>query len=152
MCASYGAVAATLVSTRSTVPGTLARAAALTLAAVSPVSSVSVLPLTVCPPRDGSCLAGVVVVLLDAAGVAVVDVAAPATAEPLTAAAPTTATVTSLERILDMTVLLVWWGDFCGAWTSPPRGPQGLPENHLSAQAVAPLPSDLCPAQHFRVD
>src|SRR3954451_11544781 len=112
MCAAYGALEATLVSTRSTVPGTLARAAALTLAAVSPVSSVSVLPLTVCPPRDGSCLAAVVVVLLDAAGVAVVEVAAPATAEALTAAAPTTAAVTSLERILDMTVLLVWWGDF----------------------------------------
>src|SRR3954468_9221913 len=105
MCASYGALESTLVSTRSTVPGTLARAAALTLAAASPVSSVSVLPLTVCPPRDGSCLAAVV--LLDAAGVAVVEGAAPATAEALTAAAPTTATVTSLERILDMTVLLV---------------------------------------------
>src|SRR3954454_1871641 len=110
MCASYGALESTLVSTRSTVPGTLARAAALTFAAVSPVSSVSVLPLTVCPPWDGSCLAAVV--LLDAAGVAVVEVAAPATADALTAAAPTTATVTSLERILDMTVLLVWWGDF----------------------------------------
>src|SRR3954464_490570 len=107
MCASYGALESTLVSTRSTVPGTLARAAALTLAAGSPVSSVSVLPLAGCPPWDGSCLAGVVVVLLDAAGVLVVEVAAPATAEPLTAAAPTAATVTSLERTLDMTVLLV---------------------------------------------
>jgi hypothetical protein len=67
------------------------------------------LPLTVCPPWDGSCVAAVVVVLLDAAGVAVVEVAAPATAEALTAAAPMAATVTSLERILDMTVLLVWW-------------------------------------------
>src|SRR6478736_6657694 len=66
MCASYGALESTLVSTRSTVPGTLASAAAWTLAATSPVSAFSVLPLTVwrplgppcggCPPRlcDGA--------------------------------------------------------------------------------------------------
>src|SRR3954469_22841131 len=124
MCASYGALESTLVSTRSTVPGTLARAAALTLAAVSPVNSVSVLPLAVCPPLDGSCLGctAVVVVLLDAAGVAVVDVAAPAMAAVLMAAAPTAAAVTSLERILDMVVLLGGWVTI-GASPSPPRGP-----------------------------
>src|SRR5215213_8387877 len=55
MCASYGALESTLVSTRSTVPGTLARAAARTFAATSPLSSSSVLPLNVWPPCEGSC-------------------------------------------------------------------------------------------------
>src|SRR3954453_17028192 len=55
ICASYGALESTLVSTRSTVPETFFSAAACTLAAVSPVRSFSVLPLTVCPPCDGSC-------------------------------------------------------------------------------------------------
>src|SRR3954447_16306554 len=50
MCASYGALESTLVSTRSTAPGTLATAAALTLAATSPVSAASVLPLRLCLP------------------------------------------------------------------------------------------------------
>src|SRR4051812_39817587 len=106
MCASYGALESTLVSTRSTVPGTLASAAARTFAATSPVSSFSVLPFAVCPACDGSrgglpCWAGAP----DAAdGVAdgdaaVLDVAAPAIAAPLTAAAPTAAAVTSLDRM-----------------------------------------------------
>src|SRR5690349_2103881 len=50
MWASYGALESTLVSTRSTVPGTLASAAASTFAARAPVSACSVLPLTVCRP------------------------------------------------------------------------------------------------------
>src|SRR3954447_12612645 len=54
MCASYGALESTLVSTRSTVPDTLASAAARTFDSTSPLSSVSVLPLTVWPPLDGS--------------------------------------------------------------------------------------------------
>src|SRR4051794_36890218 len=93
MCASYGALESTLVSTRSTVPGTLASAAARTLAATSPVRSVSVLPLAVCPPFDGSCFAGGD----DADGVADDDDAALAIAPPLTAAAATAAAVTSLD-------------------------------------------------------
>src|SRR3954452_25566732 len=50
MCASYGALESTLVSTRSTVPDTFLSAAALTLAAVSPLSGCSVLPLAECRP------------------------------------------------------------------------------------------------------
>src|SRR4051812_50072944 len=73
MCASYGALESTLVSTRSTVPGTFLSAAALTFAAVSPLSACSVLPLTLWrpagaptggaprgvgrPPRRGVCAA-----------------------------------------------------------------------------------------------
>src|SRR3954465_13790621 len=50
MCASYGALESTLVSSRSTVPDTLVRAAARTFAATSRVSGCSVLPLTVWRP------------------------------------------------------------------------------------------------------
>src|SRR3954451_8457442 len=102
MCASYGALSSTLVSTRSTVPGTLARAAALTLAAVVPVSRTSVLPLNVWPPLDGSCWA----VVFDAAGVEVDEVAAPAIVAPPRAAAPMAAAVTTNERMLRMGRLL----------------------------------------------
>src|SRR3954454_9605665 len=55
MCASYGALESTLVSTRSTVPDTLATASARTLDATSPVNAVSVLPLSVCLPAPGPC-------------------------------------------------------------------------------------------------
>src|SRR3954468_8685507 len=97
MCASYGALESTLVSTRSTVPGTLASAAALTLAAVSPLSACSVLPLTVC--RAG---------LAVAAGVELAEpeVAALAAVAPPMAAAAIAVAVTSLERILGMKGLL----------------------------------------------
>src|SRR4051794_1324208 len=106
MCASYGALESTLVSTRSTVPGTLASAAARTLEATSPVSGFSVLPLTVWPPWGGRpwLVAGG-----DAEDVAdgdddgaFPDVAALAIAAPPTAAAPTAAAVTSLDRMLPM--------------------------------------------------
>src|SRR3954451_2099525 len=106
MCASYGALESTLVSTRSTVPGTLASAAARTLDATSPVSGFSVLPLTVWPPwggrpwlvaggggenatdgdDDGACR----------------DVPTLAITTLVTAAAPTAAAVTSLDRMLPM--------------------------------------------------
>src|SRR3954447_21773169 len=111
MCASYGALESTFVSTRSTVPCTFASAAALTFDATSPLSSFSVLPLKVWPPFDGSkffgapCWAagGVVAAVDDVPP----DVAAPAIAAPLTAAAPTAATVTSLDLMLVIGVLLV---------------------------------------------
>src|SRR3954467_12467272 len=96
MCASYGALESTLVSTRSTVPETLAVAAPRTFDATSPVSSVSVLPLTVCPPLDGSCGWPAALGVADGD---VPDVAAFAIAAPLTTAARTAAKVTSLERM-----------------------------------------------------
>src|SRR4051794_2772278 len=96
MCASYGALESTLVSTRSNVPGTFFSAAARTFDATSPVSAFSVLPLTVC-----ACGA-----VDDEDEDAVEDVAAFAIAPPPSAAAPTAATVTSLVRILRMLVLL----------------------------------------------
>src|SRR6476659_938738 len=105
MCASYGALESTFVSTRSTVPDTLARAAARTLAAASPLSSVSVLPLTVWPPCDGSrggCPLGAWSADGDDEDDAFEDVAALAIAPPPTAAAPIAAAVTSLVRILDI--------------------------------------------------
>src|SRR3954452_21547464 len=103
MCAREGALSSTFVSTRSTVPGTLARAAALTLEAVAPVSRTSVLPLNVWPPLEWSC--GVAV--LEAAVVDVFDeVAAPAMVAPPRAAAPMAATVTTYERMLRMGRLL----------------------------------------------
>src|SRR3954468_4317122 len=108
MCASYGALESTLVSTRSTVPETLASAAARTLDAVSPLSRVSVRPLTVWPPWDGSCAGGAPWVV-GAAPCPVEDgdpeVAALAMAAALTAAVPTAAAVTSLERVLSMVLL-----------------------------------------------
>src|SRR4051794_33477149 len=107
MCASYGALESTLVSTRSTVPGTFARAAARTLDATSPVSSFSVLPLTVWPPFDGSWSRGWAAAPDDEPDEDdPVPEAALAIAAPLTAAAPTAAAVTSLERMLAIRVLL----------------------------------------------
>src|SRR3954452_19295623 len=99
-----------LVSTRSTVPGTLARAAAWTLAARSPVSALSDLPLTVCGPW--------------AAGVAEDDavdddVAAPAMAAPPAAAPRTAAAVTNLVRRVDIGLLTGEGGD-CEAHGVPP--------------------------------
>src|SRR4051812_28049795 len=101
MCASYGALPSTLVSTRSTVPATLASAAALTLAATSPVSAFSVFPLTVCRPPLCCWTVGVADAEDDA-----VDEAALAMPAPPTAAAPTAATVTSLDRSVAMVLLL----------------------------------------------
>ena len=95
-----------MVSTRSTVPDTLASAAAFTLAATSPVRSFSVLPLAVCPPFDGSCCAGGLAVD-DADGVDD-DVAALAIAPPLTAAAATAAAVTSLDLMPCIQSSLGW--------------------------------------------
>src|SRR3954462_9705350 len=89
MWASYGALPSTLVSTRSTVPGTLASAAALTLAATSPVNAFSVLPLAVCRPPPCCTAEGVEDEVDDAA------LAMPA---PPTAAAATAATVTNFDR------------------------------------------------------
>src|SRR3954451_3782359 len=86
MCASYGALESTLVSTRSTVPGTLARAAARTLDSTSPVSSFSVLPLTVWPPFDGSGWGGAAALGEDDEDEPLPPVAALAIAAPLTAA------------------------------------------------------------------
>src|SRR5689334_15335796 len=106
MCASYGALESTLVSTRSTVPETFASAAARTFAAVSPLSSVSVLPFAVCPPCDGSrggwFWEGAVP---DVADDEVPDVAAFATVAPPTAAAAMAAPVTSFDRRADMVLL-----------------------------------------------
>src|SRR3954469_9524645 len=112
MCASYGALESTLVSTRSTVPGTLASAAARTFDATSPLSSFSVLPSTVCPPWDGSCGGWPGPALDEAAGVVDEDdafpaVAAVAIAAALTAAAATTAPVTSLDRMPCMRLSLI---------------------------------------------
>src|SRR3954453_24235699 len=127
MCASYGARESTFVSTRSTVPETLASAAARTLDATSPVNSFSVLPLNVWPPCDGSCggrawfvAAGVAV---DDADVA--DEAALAIAPPPSAAAPMAAAVTSVDRMLRMWSSL--WGDRWTLRASPP--PLGAPED-----------------------
>src|SRR3954451_7647396 len=100
MWASYGALPSTLVSTRSTVPGTLASAAACTLAATSPVSAVSDLPLTVWGPW-ASLAVGVAVGEDDE------EVAAPAIAAPPAAAPTTAAAVMSLVRRLDIQ-LMVW--------------------------------------------
>src|SRR3954447_20285945 len=91
MCASYGALESTLVSTRSTVPGTLASAAARTLDATSPVSGFSVLPLTVWPPWGGRpwlVADGDAENVTDGDDGAFPDVAALAIAAPLTAGAP----------------------------------------------------------------
>src|SRR4051812_38227438 len=101
MCASYGALESTLVSTRSTVPDTFLSAAALTFAAVSPLSACSVLPLTVCRPAGapaGGPPCGVAVALeLDEL------CAAPATAEPPSASAPSAAKVARVLRaVLNM--------------------------------------------------
>src|SRR5215217_1705035 len=96
MCASYGALESTLVSTRSTVPGTLASAAARTFDVASPLSSFSVLPLTVCPPREGSRWAAGAD---DDEDEALPDVAAFAMAAPLAPAAAMAANVTSLLRM-----------------------------------------------------
>src|SRR3954464_8028302 len=105
MCASEGALESTLVSTRSTVPGTLASAAARTLAATSPVSSVSVLPLAVWPPWDGSC-AGCPAGAWAAAGAVEGDdeddVAAFAIGAPPTAAPAIAAAVTTFVRMVDI--------------------------------------------------
>src|SRR5690242_9985926 len=109
MCASYGALESTLVSTRSTVPGTLARAAARTLDSTSPVSSFSVLPLTVWPPFDGSRSCGAVELDDDGGELVLPPVAALAMAAPLTAAAATAANVTSLERALAIWTPWVVW-------------------------------------------
>src|SRR3954452_18776904 len=99
MCASYGALESTLVSTRSTVPDTFLSAAALTLAAVSPVSACSVLPLTECRPAGGPAGGPPGVAL----GLALELCAAPATAEPPSASAPRAATVaTVLRAVLNM--------------------------------------------------
>src|SRR5947207_8537962 len=115
MCASYGALESTLVSTRSTVPDTFASAAARTLAATSPVSSFSVLPLTVWPPFDGS-NCGLLCGAFDGAEPDELDepepdVAALAMALPPIAAAPIAAAVTSLDLKWAIGVmLLVGWG------------------------------------------
>src|SRR6478752_934337 len=113
MCASYGALESTLVSTRSTVPDTFASAAALTLASTSPVSSFSVLPLTVWPPFDGSNW-GRAWLLLGAVELDELDeleppVAAPAIAVPPSAAAPTAATVMSVDLRLTIGGVLLEW-------------------------------------------
>src|SRR3954467_9772731 len=108
MCASYGALPSTLVSTRSTVPATLASAAALTLAATSPVSAFSVFPLTVCRPAL-CCWAAVGVA--EAEDDVVVDEAALAMPAPPTAAAPTAAAVTSLDRSVAMMFSLIYERD-----------------------------------------
>src|SRR3954447_25001615 len=107
MCASYGALESTLVSTRSTVPDTFSRAAALTFAAVSPLSACSVLPLTLCRPagrpaggapcrrargRGGGRPCG------GALGLELELGAGPATAEPPSASAPSAATVATVLR------------------------------------------------------
>src|SRR5215208_5678438 len=103
----------TLVSTRSTVPDTLASAAARTFDATSPVSSFSVLPSTVCPPWDGSRCGGPGGAAADeAAGVVDEDealpaVAAVAIAAALRAAVATTAPVTSLDRMPCMGLSLI---------------------------------------------
>src|SRR4051794_9762972 len=104
MCASYGALESTLVSTRSTVPATFASAAALTLAATSPVSAFSVLPLTVWrPPCGPATAAGAADDADDDDDGDDDDDAALAMPAPPIAAAPTAATVTSLDRMLAMT-------------------------------------------------
>src|SRR4051794_8427455 len=105
MCASYGALESTLVSTRSTVPGTLASAAARTLAATVPLSAVSVLPLRVCRPPCWPDGAWVPVVDDGAADDGAVDVAALAIAPPPMAAAQMAAPVVSLLRMVDMVLL-----------------------------------------------
>src|SRR3954466_9957501 len=96
MCASYGALESTLVSTRSTVPDTFVSAAALTLAAVSPLRACSVLPLTECRPAGapGGGPPGV------ALGLALELCAAPATAEPPSASAPRAAKVAMVLRVV----------------------------------------------------
>src|SRR4051812_42066626 len=98
MCASYGALESTFVSTRSTVPDTFASAAARTFAATSPVSAASVFPSTVCRPWS-TAAAGAPEEDDDAV---VEEVAALAAAAPPTAAAATAAVVTSLDRMVDI--------------------------------------------------
>src|SRR4051794_5256226 len=102
MCASYGAFESTLVSTRSTVPLTLASAAARTFDATSPVSSFSVLPLAVWPPLDGSCCGAACAADDDGEDEPLPVPAAFAIAAPPPAAAITAANVTSLDRGLPM--------------------------------------------------
>src|SRR3954465_15245184 len=105
MCASYGALESTLVSTRSTVPETFASAAARTFFAVSPLRRLSVRPFAVWPPLDGSKPRGppepagggprgAVAAFEDVDP----EVAALASAAPPATAAPTAATVTILVR------------------------------------------------------
>src|SRR3954447_8024853 len=144
MCASYGALESTFVSTRSTVPDTLASAAARTLAATSPVRSFSVLPLAVCPPFDGSCCcwAGGVD---DADGVADGDVAALAIAPPLTAAAATAAAVTSLDLMPCIRILLGSLADTGRASRLPLRRPGGLAENQPRVTAGGRATAGRCP-------
>src|SRR4051812_15173038 len=101
------------VSTRSTVPLTLARAAAWTFARVPPVSGCSERPLSEWNDLDGS-RGGAGRPWAPAAGGALAagdvelcdepDVAAFAIVAPPTAAAATTAPVTSFERISFMCV------------------------------------------------
>src|SRR3954453_17449420 len=100
MCASYGGLESTLVSPRSTVPGPFLSAAALTFAAVSPLSACSVLPLTLCRPA-GAPTGG------PPCGVALAPelelCAAPATAERPSASAPSAAQVARVLRaVLNM--------------------------------------------------
>src|SRR3954465_15056562 len=120
MCASYGALESTLVSTRSTVPATLASAAALTLAATSPLSAFSVFPLTVCRPLLCCGAVGVA----DAEDDAVLDEAALAIPAPPTAAAPTAATVTSLDRSVAMVFSLMDERDDVNVASRPARTPR----------------------------
>src|SRR4051794_36703964 len=107
MCASYGALESMLVSTRSTVPATLASAAFCTWDATEPVRACSVRPLRVWRPWS------VAVGAPDGAadGVVVPDEAAFATVAPPTAAAPTAASAMSLERMLDMGPPIEWGMD-----------------------------------------
>src|SRR3954462_12800867 len=122
MWASYGALPSTLVSTRSTVPGTLASAAALTLDATSPVSACSVFPLAVCRPPL-CCWAAVGVA--DAEDDVVAEEAALAIPAPPTAAAPTAATVTSLDRSVAMVFSLMDERDAINVAGRPARRHRG---------------------------
>jgi hypothetical protein len=106
------------VSTRSIVPpGSFAFAAASTLAAVSPVSSFSVLPSARWPPSDGPRLGGacwVCAAVLDEEDVVVPELAALAIAEPASAAAPIAAIAVSLLRMEGIGVLLCSMVVCCG--------------------------------------
>src|SRR3954465_5432298 len=119
MGAPYGALPSTLASTRSTVPATLASAAALTLAATSPVSAFSVFPLTVCRPPLCCWAVGVAEAEDDA-----VDDAALAMPAPPTAAAPTAALVPSLDRSVAMAFSLMDERDDVNVASRPARTPR----------------------------
>src|SRR4051795_6533295 len=121
MCASYGALPSTFVSTRSTVPGTFASAAALTLDATSPVSAFSVFPLAVCRPPLCCWAVGVA----DAEDDVVAEEAALAIPAPPTAAAPTAATVTSLDRSVAMVFSLMDERDDVNVAGPPTRSRRG---------------------------